>query len=106
MIFVAVRPFSEVLPLGRDTQLGANDAWSESVEGDARLGIGRQRQMVRWLSEKAKDGFRAWVEIVRRDPTPGECQRITGIAGYRFSDPNLAICFELEFGMPAPPHDQ
>jgi|MedtruStandDraft_1076414.scaffolds.fasta_scaffold38406_3 hypothetical protein len=106
MIFVAVCQFSDVLPLKQDHQLGANKAWSENVKEDARLSIDRRQQMLRWLADNAEDGFRPWVEIVRRDPSPGQYQRITGVAGYRFNDPDMGTCFEQKFGMSAPPSSE
>jgi len=100
MIFVAVREFSDTAAAEGDAQLAANTIWKDLIEAEAEAGNVETGSMLRWLSEKTRGNFRAWVEIVRREPTPDARQRISGSAGYRFSDLEDASRFADVFGMP------
>lgn len=100
MIFVAVRHFSDTVAAQADVQSAANSIWKGLIEGEAEAGNVGTGSMLRWLSEKTRGNFRAWVEIVRREPTLDARQRISGSAGYRFSNLEDASRFAEAFGMP------
>jgi hypothetical protein len=98
MIFVAVRIFSEILPIETDVQHTTNAAWRESIEKGVRYPDEPIVRLVCWLSANAKGGYREWVDISRREPSSDGYQRIIGHAGYRFRDPEEAIRFRELIG--------
>ncbi|HEX7884273.1 MAG TPA: hypothetical protein VF499_16220 [Afipia sp.] len=97
MIFVPVRPFSEIFPIETDGQHSTNAAWRQIVERDGRSPSDPFFAIVRWLSANAKGGYREWVDISRREPAADGCQRIMGQAGFRFRDPEEGLKFREMF---------
>ncbi len=100
MIFVAVRHFSDTVAADGDAQLAANTIWKGLIEAEAEAGNVETGSMLRWLSDNTRGNSRAWVEIVRREPTLDARQRVSGSAGYRFNDLEDASGFADAFGMP------
>jgi hypothetical protein len=98
MIFVAVREISEILPIESDVQHGINEAWRGIIEKDMQFSDQPIHRLVRWLSANAKGGYREWVDISRREPSSDGLQRIIGVAGYRFRDPEEAVSFREMIG--------
>ncbi|RZI74484.1 MAG: hypothetical protein EOP13_08550 [Pseudomonas sp.] len=98
MIFVAVQEFSEILPIESDVQFGINSAWREIIEKNMHCHDQPIAGIVCWLSANAKGGHREWVDISRRAPSSNGLQRISGVAGYRFQDPEEALRFREMIG--------
>lgn len=101
MIFVAVRHFSDTASAEANVQLAANTIWTDLIETEVEAENVETGTMLRWLSEETRGRYLAWVEIVRREPTAEARQRISGSAGYRFSDSEDATSFARAFGMPS-----
>lgn len=92
-MFVPVQPFSLIIPIEKEVGNYNNSTWSnisQEGEGAANKPIA---EIVGWLLANAKGGYREWVDILRREPSLDGYQKIIGLAGYRFRDPEDALRF-------------